>query len=152
MFIQLLSTIKVSFWMKWCKCLFMWYFTCQAQKKLPFIAVLIWFLILGKIQDGCQDGDYCWWLHRSSAAPPPIKYTSTCWEDQRLSTEGKIVSKYCNISKILERGSINPPCTTVGVWTSERVNRDLKIRGTGQDLAYIFVQPRIVALVNETLH
>ena len=40
--------------------------------------------------------------------------------DHRLSTEGKIVSKYCNISKSQERGSINapfspqPPCTKVG--------------------------------------
>ena len=33
------------------KCLFMCYFTCQVQKK-PFIAILTWFLILGKIQDG----------------------------------------------------------------------------------------------------
>ena len=29
--------------------------------------------------------------------------------DHRLSTEGKIVSKYCNISKSQERGSINAP-------------------------------------------
>ena len=28
-----------------------------------------------------------------------IKYTSYCWEDQTLSTEGKTVSKYCKISK-----------------------------------------------------
>ena len=28
---------------------------------------------------------------------------------QRLSTNGKVVLKYCNISKTLERGSINPP-------------------------------------------
>ena len=41
-------------------------------------------------------------------APPPIKYISSCWEDQRLFTEGKIVSKYCNISKPPGRGSINP--------------------------------------------
>ena len=36
--------------------------------------------------------------------------------DHRLSTEGKIVSKYCNISKSQERGSINAPtpCTKVG--------------------------------------
>ena len=27
--------------------------------------------------------------------------------DHRLSTEGKIVSKYCNISKFQERGCIN---------------------------------------------
>ena len=46
------------------------------------------------------------------AAPPPIKYTSSCTEDQRLSTEGKNVSKHCNISKALEEGwegSIHPP-------------------------------------------
>ena len=40
------------------------------HKKLPILAVLTWFLILGKIQ-----------------------------EDQRLSTKGKIASKYCNVSK-----------------------------------------------------
>ena len=45
----------------------------------------------------------------AALAPPPIKYTSPCREDQRLSTEGKIVSKYCNISKCLEgKGSIHP--------------------------------------------
>ena len=89
------------------------------DKKLPFIAILTWFLVLGKIQDGGQDGDHCWWRHRPSAALPPTKYTSSCWVDQRLSTEGKIVSKYCNISKTLWRGSIptpSTPCTTVGVW------------------------------------
>ena len=57
---------------------------------------------------------------QAPAAPPPIKYTSSCREDQRLSTEVKIVSKYCNISKTLGRGSNTPspppPCTTVGVW------------------------------------
>ena len=73
------------------------------HKKLPFLAVFPWFLILSKI----QDGDHCEWHHRPPAAPPSIKYTSSCWEDQRLSAEGKIVSKYCNIT--LGRGSINPP-------------------------------------------
>ena len=46
------------------------------------------------------------------AAPPPIKYTSSCKEDQRLSTEGKIVSKYCNISMTLGGGGgggVHPP-------------------------------------------
>ena len=38
-------------------------------------------------------------IMRPPAAPPPIKYTSSCREDQRRSTEGKIVSKYCNLSK-----------------------------------------------------
>ena len=46
------------------------------HKKLPFLAVLTWFLILGKIQDGSQDGDHCWWRNRPPAAPPFIKYTS----------------------------------------------------------------------------
>ena len=45
----------------------------------------------------------------AALALPPIKYTSPCREDQRLSTEGKIVSKYCNTSKSLEgEGSIHP--------------------------------------------
>ena len=91
------------------------------KKKLPILAVFTWSLTLFKIQDGGQDGDHCWWRHRPPAAPPPIKYTSFFREDQWLSTEGKIVSKYCNISKTLGRGSINPPpppppCITVGVW------------------------------------
>ena len=36
----------------------------------------------------------------------------------KVSTKGKIVSKYCNISKPPGKGSIHPPspCTTVGVW------------------------------------
>ena len=90
--------------MKWCKVLNLsGFLTCQA-KKLLFMAVVIWFLILGKI----QDGDHCWFRHRPPAAPPPIKYTSSCWEPQRLSTEGQIVSKYCNISKTLGKGTINP--------------------------------------------
>ena len=49
-------------------------------------------------------------IMRPPAAPPPIKYTSSCREDQRRSTEGKIVSKYCNLSKTQgEGGSITPP-------------------------------------------
>ena len=59
------------------------------RKKLLIHSVFTWFLILDKI----QDGDHVWWRHRPPAAPPPIKYTSFCREDQRLSTEGKIVSK-----------------------------------------------------------
>ena len=30
------------------------------HKKLPFMATLTLFLILGKIQDGGQDGEHCW--------------------------------------------------------------------------------------------
>ena len=43
----------------------------------------------------------------SSTTTHKIIYTSSCWEDQRLFTEGKIVLKYYNISKTLG-GSINP--------------------------------------------
>ena len=114
MFFQLLSTIKVNLVAKMTQSAKFRVIFHVKHKKLPFLAVLSWFLILGKI----QDGDHCWWRHRPPAAPPPIKYTSSCWEDQSLSTEGKIVWKYGNISKILRSGSINqqPPCTTVGVW------------------------------------
>ena len=74
------------------KCLFMLFY--MSSKKDLFIAVLTWFLILGKI----QDGDHCWWRHRPPAAPSLIKYTPSCWEDQRLSTEGKTILKYCKNS------------------------------------------------------
>ena len=69
------------------------------KKVLILSTVFTWFLIFDKIQDGHQN-------------------SSSCREDQRLSTEGKIVSKYCNISKT--QGGVfrppPPPCTTVGVW------------------------------------
>ena len=81
------------------ECLFTCYFKSHQAQRLPFLAVLTWFLILGKIQDGGQDGNHCWWRHRPPVAPPPIKYTSACWEYQRLSTEDKILSKYRNLSK-----------------------------------------------------
>ena len=88
----------------------MLYFSSRAQKNITISRGLTWFLILGKIQDGGQDGDYCWWRHSPPAAPLPIKYISSCREDQRLSTYGKIVSKYCNTSKTLGGwgGSIHP--------------------------------------------
>ena len=40
--------------------------------------------------------------------------TSSCREDQRLSTEGKIVLKYCDISKT-QGFHQPPPRTTLGV-------------------------------------
>ena len=124
MFFQLFSTIKVKLVSEMMQRAYLCVILHVKHKKLPFIAILTWFVIRGKIQDGGQGGDHCWWRHRPPAASPPIKYTSSCWVDQsrspsRLSTEGKIVSKYCNISKTLWRGSIptpTAPCTTVGVW------------------------------------
>ena len=103
----------------------MCYFTCQAQ-KLPFLAVLTCFPILGKILDGGQDGDHCLWHHRPPAGPPPIKYTSSFWDYQRLSTEGKIVSEYCNIPKTLGKGSINPSLLYHGGGMNLRVRPRVK--------------------------
>ena len=73
-----------------------------SSKKVPILAVFTRFLIIGKIQDGGQDGD-------PVRPPPSIKCTSSRKEDQKLSSGGKIYSNYCNISKPLGRGSISPP-------------------------------------------
>ena len=57
-----------------------------------------------------QDGGWrprwllCLVTSQTPAAPPPIKYNSSCREDQELSAEGKIVTKYCNILKTQGRG------------------------------------------------
>ena len=54
--------------------------------EFPLIAVFTRFLILGKIQDRGQECDHCWWRHRPSAAPSPIKHTSSCWENWKIKT------------------------------------------------------------------
>ena len=75
----------------------MCYFTCSASE---IIHSHCFYLISNKSKMV---------IMRPPAAPPPIKYTSSCREDQRRSTEGKIVSKYCNLSKTQgEGGSITP--------------------------------------------
>ena len=110
------------------KCLFMCYFSCKAKKKL-FPAVLTWFLILGKI----HDGDHCWWRHRAPVAPPPIKYTLSCKEDQRLPTESKIVSKYCNRSKTRGRGFHSPPLVPRWRYVCMYVRGLIKFHAKGQE-------------------
>ena len=75
------------------------------------------FPILGKIQDGGQDGDHCLWPHRPPAGPPPIKYTSSCWDYQRLPLKAKSFRNTATYQKIWEGVQSTPPsCTTVGVW------------------------------------
>ena len=112
------------------------------RKKLLILTVFTWFLMLDKIQDGGQDGDHVWWRHRRPAAPPPIKYTSSCREDQRLSTKCEIVSKYCDISKT--KGFHPPPsCTTVGLWLCVYV-RGLK--QTESLKAYLQSSPELCVL------
>ena len=121
MFFQLLSTIKVNLLAKIMQSAYIYNLIVHVKHKiLPFLAVLTCFLILGKIQDGGQDNDHCWWRHRPSAAPPPLKHTSSCWEDQRLSTKGKIALKYSVLQHIKNSGNwfYSPPplvCTIVGV-------------------------------------
>ena len=76
----------------------------KGKKIILILSVSIsWFLILNKIQDGEHVGDVTDLQQRHH----PIKYTWSCREDQRLSNEGKIVSKYCNISKT--RGGVRQP-------------------------------------------
>ena len=98
------------------------------HKKLPFLAIfLTWFLTLGKIQDGGQNGDHCWWRDRPPAAPLPIKYTSSCWEDQRLSTKAKSFRNTATYQKHWRGVPSSPPSlvTTVGVL---RVRPKVKMR------------------------
>ena len=82
----------------------MCYSKCQAQKMINsrrFYRI--------SNSNGGQDSDHNWWRHKLPASPPPIKYTLSCREDQRLSSKDKIFSKYNNISLTLGRGSTNPP-------------------------------------------
>ena len=126
-FLQLFSTIKVKLVDELMQNVYLCVILHVKHKKVPFIAILTWFLILGKIQDSAQGGGHCWRRHRPPVAPLPIKYTSSCWEDQRLSTEGKIVSKYCNISKTLGRGSITPSPLYQGGSLNLRVRVRVKV-------------------------
>ena len=107
--------------LKSCEVLIYVLFFMSSTKKFLFLAILTWFLILGIIQDAAKKATIVGDVTGLYYLPWPIKYTSSCWEDQRLSTEGQIVSKYCNISKTRGGGGVGPsnplpPFTTVGVW------------------------------------
>ena len=80
------------------------FFTCQAQ-KLPLIAILTWFLILGKI----QHSDHCWWRHRPPAAPPTIKYNSSCSEDQSFPLKAKLFRNTATRQKLFGGVQSTPP-------------------------------------------
>ena len=114
-FFQFFSTMKVKLMDEMMQSNY-WCVILHVKRLLLILTVFTWFLMLDKIQDSGQDGDHVWWRHRLPAAPLPMKYISSCREDQRLSTEGKIVLKYCNISKTQGEVPSTPlPCTTVGV-------------------------------------
>jgi len=58
-FFQLFSRIKVELVDEMIESAYLCVILHVMHKKLPFIAILTLFLILGKIQDGGQDGDRC---------------------------------------------------------------------------------------------
>jgi len=57
---QLFPTIKVKLVDELMQSAYLCVLLHVKHKKLPFIAVLTWYLILGKIQDGGQGGDHFW--------------------------------------------------------------------------------------------
>ena len=72
----------------------------KLSAKKYFSIFFPWFLIiLDKTQSGGQDDNLVLRCHRNPAVPTPTKYTSLCREDQRLSIEGKILVRHCNIAK-----------------------------------------------------
>ena len=91
------------------------------HKKLAILSVFTTFQFLGKI----QDADHFWGRHRPPSAPPPIKYSSSCWEDKRLfnMTQNLFeILQYIKNSRerFHRRQPTNPPppppCKTVRVW------------------------------------
>ena len=59
MFFQLFSRIKVELVDEMIESAYLCVILHVMHKQIPFIAFLTLFLILGKIQDGDQDGDGC---------------------------------------------------------------------------------------------
>ena len=133
---QLLPTIKVKLVYEMMESVYLCVILHVKNKKWSFIEALTWFIILGKIKYGGPNRDHCWCRHRPPAAPPPIKCTSSCWEEQRLSTEGKIVWKYCNISKTAGRGSINPPPPPLPLYHGGGMNC-VYVRGLRRRLSFM---------------
>ena len=84
-FFNFLSTIKVNLVLKSCKVLIYVLFFISSTKT----AISLGFnLIYKKSKMATIIGD----VTGPSAAPLPIKYTSSCTKDQRFSTEGKTLS------------------------------------------------------------
>ena len=102
-------------------------FTILAQKTVNSHCFYLISNCWKKSNYGVQEGNHVWWRHRPPAAPPPMKYPSSCREDQRLSTEGKIVSKYCNILKN-SRGEGGGPSTPPSLPLYHVGNTSLRVR------------------------
>ena len=84
-FFNFLSTIKVNLVLKSCKVLIYVLFFISSTKTTISLGFN---LIYKKSKMATIIGD----VTGPSAAPLPIKYTSSCTEDQRFSTEGKTLS------------------------------------------------------------
>ena len=84
------------------------------------------------------------------AAPQPIKYTSSCTEDHRLSTEGKIVSKYCNTSITL--GGVGPstPLSHGGCKNLHVRPRVIRLWNISNVQSTFFLQSHNSAAIKET--
>ena len=84
-FFNFLSTIKVNLVLKSCKVLIYVLFFISSTKTTISLGFN---LIYKKSKMATIIGD----VTGPSAVPLPIKYTSSCTEDQRFSTEGKTLS------------------------------------------------------------
>ena len=120
MFFKLFSAIKVNLVAQIMQSAYLCVIFHVKLKTLRFLAVLAWFLTLGKIQDGGQDGDHCWWRHTPPAASPPVKYT---WHlVKKFKGFPLKVKSFRNTATYQKlRGGVlsttpSPPCTMVGVW------------------------------------
>ena len=71
-----------SLWIQWCKVI-IFVILHVKRKNCLFLLFSPKNLMFDKIQDGCQGGDHVWWRQRPPAAPPPIKYTSSCREKMK---------------------------------------------------------------------
>ena len=88
LFSQLLLTSKVTIVDTMMQSAYLCVISHVKHQKLPFLAILTWFLILGKIQAAyvdVVDGKHCWWRHRPPVGPSATKYTSSCREDREAS-------------------------------------------------------------------
>ena len=88
-FFNFLSTIKVNLVLKSCKVLIYVLFFISSTKTTISLGFN---LIYKKSKMAAKMATIIGDVTGPSAAPLPIKYTSSCTEDQRFSTEGKTLS------------------------------------------------------------
>ena len=130
---QFLSTIKVNLVAKIVQSAYLCVIFHVKHRELLFLAVLTWFLILGKI----QDGDHCCWRHRPPAALPPRNIPLLVKKIKGLPLKVKSFRNTATYQKLW--GGVPstppPPCTTVGVWICLYV-RGLNSRDTWKTSLY----------------